>query len=237
MNKYTHPHIRVLVFAIIIIGSLVCNSLFLIALASVVCTTLIILNGLSSLYYKFVLFIVIPMFFLTAMVWGVWIAAPPHVEVGTDPYGGFTYSIIMALRIMVIGGASQLLFLTIKPIDLPSYLRFLGFSTLSIVVILSSLALLPEVKLRLEQILIARAAKGLLKCRSFFSGAMQLPYLIRPLVIWVLNSAVSRAEGWTKKLSVIQLLENRILHISMRKSILSLVVCSLWFGLVVYSRI
>ena len=72
--------------------------------------------------------------------------------------------------------------------------------------------LIPEMKIRAAQIFDARCARGLLRDRSLFSRARQLPVILRALVSWALRSAIDRAEMWNHRrmFTAVQQLPTRV---------------------------
>ena len=89
-----------------------------------------------------------------------------------------------------------MLLLSIAPEDLLATLRRLRLPDDLIVMVLSTIAVLPELQLRADQVLTARLARGLWGRGGFLSRVLQLPHLLGPLVSWTLRSALQRAEVW-----------------------------------------
>ncbi len=56
--------------------------------------------------------------------------------------------------------------------------------------------MIPDLKLRTEQVLTARAARGLVGRRTIAAKMAQIPRILMPLVSWALRSALLRAELW-----------------------------------------
>jgi energy-coupling factor transporter transmembrane protein EcfT len=154
--------------------------------------------GLLNRYLRFLLLIQLPMMIMLILVWGFVTRAPPNMPMGSDPRGGIMFALIIALRLAVVGGAFQLAMLSIPSRLLPETLRGWGLRGEGLVVALGVFAVEPELKLRAEQILIARRARGLLG-GSRWAGLKQFPRLLRPLFVWSIRSAVHRAEIWENR--------------------------------------
>ncbi len=112
-----------------------------------------------------------------------------------------------SFRLLVLGSLWQLCFLTLSPEDLVPTLRAWGVRRGALIVALGSLAVLPDVVTRSQQVLIARYARGFLGSASWWSRVRQLPFLLPPLVAWVLRASIQRGENWQHR-GLIQNLEN-----------------------------
>jgi energy-coupling factor transporter transmembrane protein EcfT len=167
----------------------------------VVTAALIVLLSFESMVWKYLKFLAIvqlPMTIMLVAVWGWVAAAPPGMPMGSDPRGGVNFALLISLRLAVLGGAFQLAMLSIPPKFLPATLRGWGLRGEGLVVALGVFAVEPELKLRAEQILVARRARGMLG-GSRWAGMKQTPYLLRPLFVWSIRSAVHRSEVWEQR--------------------------------------
>jgi hypothetical protein len=117
----------------------------------------------------------------------------------SDRIGGIEYGLLVVLRLAVVGGVFELTFNTLKPSDLPGVLRGMGLKGDWLVIVLGSFALLPELMRRADQIVTARLARGSLSSASFSARLTQLPFILKPLFVWVIRSAIQRAESWEQK--------------------------------------
>jgi energy-coupling factor transporter transmembrane protein EcfT len=156
------------------------------------------IDGLLWRYVKFLLIVQLPMTIMLVAVWGWVAAAPPGEPMGSNPRGGAIFALLISLRLAVLGGAFQLAMLSIPSQLLPATLRGWGLKGEGLVVALGVFAVEPELKLRAEQILVARRARGLLG-GSRWAGLKQLPRLLRPLFVWSIRSAVHRSEVWEQR--------------------------------------
>lgn len=162
----------------------------------VILVPLTVLCGIFRQHVRFVLTILAPMAVTLLVVWGWIVAAPPGAIPGSSPEEGFSFAGLITFRVALLAGICQLCFLTIPLHNLAPTFRGWGLKGDGLVIMLGTFALIPELKLRTEQVLTARYARGLVAKRTFFSRVLQLPYLLRPLLAWVLRSAIQRSENW-----------------------------------------
>jgi energy-coupling factor transporter transmembrane protein EcfT len=192
------PAARLATLVILPVATFINNRLGLLPIVIVVLGIFLTIDGLLPRFLKFLLFVQLPMTVMLVAVWG-WVAkAPPGMPMGSDPAAGVRFALLISLRLAVLGGAFQLIMLSIPSRLLPATLRGWGLRGEGLVVALGVFAVEPELKLRAEQILIARRARGLLG-GSRWAGLKQLPRLLRPLFVWSIRSAVHRAEIWEQR--------------------------------------
>lgn len=155
--------------------------------------------GHSRQHVIFLAIVVAPIGIMLVLVWGWIVGAPPGALAYSDHAGGVTFAAETTLRIALLGGLFTLVVRTIPQEEVVSTLRAWGCRKETLVVLVGTLALLPELRARAEQILTARYARGLIADRRFTSRLRQLPYLLRPLTAWVLRSALQRGETWAQR--------------------------------------
>src|SRR5579872_4378075 len=156
------PAARLATLVIIAIATFICTRLTLLPTVIVVLAFFLAVDGLLMKFIKFLLVVQLPMTIMLVAVWG-WVAkAPPGMPMGSDPAAGVRFALLISLRLAVLGGAFQLIMLSIPSRLLPITLRGWGLRGEGLVVALGVFAVEPELKLRAEQILIARRARGLL---------------------------------------------------------------------------
>jgi energy-coupling factor transporter transmembrane protein EcfT len=198
------PAARLATLLILIVATFIDTRLISLEVMIVVLAILLAVDHLLPRFLKFLAFVQLPMTFMLVAVWG-WVAkAPPGVPMGSDPRGGAMFALLISLRLTVLGGAFQLIMLSIPSRFLPATLRGWGLRGEGLVVALGVFAVEPELKLRAEQILIARRARGLLG-GSRWAGLTQLPRLLRPLFVWSIRSAVHRAEVWEQRAMLLRI--------------------------------
>lgn len=151
------------------------------------------------LYLRFLLTVVAPVSIALFLVWGWLVGAPPSATPGSAPDAGVQFAALVSLRLAALGGIWQLSFLTIPVIELPGTLSGWGVRGSLLTVCIGVISLIPEIRLRAEQIITARQARGLMPNRRVWTRVMELPRLLRPLLTWTLRSAIQRADVWRQR--------------------------------------
>ena len=106
------------------------------------------IDGLLPRFLKFLAVVQLPMTVMLVAVWG-WVAkAPPGMPMGSDPAAGVRFALLISFRLAVLGGAFQLVMLSIPSRLLPATLRGWGLRGEGLVVALGVFAVEPELKLR-----------------------------------------------------------------------------------------
>jgi len=194
-----HPRVRGLAALLAIVGTLTVTSVLGAALAWIVVVLLLAVNGRMRKHLKFVLTFVLPISCALFVVWWGIVGAPPGKLLRSAPGQGAAFAGLVSLRLALLGGLSQISLTTIKPHRLVSTLVAWGLKGELLVITVSAMTLVEEIKLRGEQVLTARYARGFVQRRSFVSDLMQLPFILRPLLAWVLRAAVQRGEVWEQR--------------------------------------
>jgi len=148
---------------------------------------------------RFALYALLPLAFALVGVWGWLIGAPPGASQGSDPLGGVTYGLRISARLLLLTGIFQLCFLSLPEQELAYTLQRWGLSSSGVAVVVGGLSLWPEAERRAQQIMTARYARGLVPNRRILTRIKQLPFLLRPLLVWILRSGVERAEAWRQR--------------------------------------
>jgi energy-coupling factor transport system ATP-binding protein len=156
---------------------------------------LVYVRALKS-YLRFVILILTPIALALVVVWGGIVQAPPGEPLGSSPKDGMLYAATIILRLGILSGLIQALFSGLKGASLLSGLKAWGVSGDLLVIILGTFVMLPEGRLRAEQVLTSRLARGLVKKRGFVGNVKQLPHVLRPMLGWTLRAAIERAELW-----------------------------------------
>ena len=231
------PAARLATLIILVAATFIDTRIVLLPIVLIVLGIFIAIDGLFPVFLKFLLGAELPMTLMLIGVWG-WVAkAPPGVPMGTDPIGGVRFALLISLRLAVLGGAFQLAMLSIPTRLLPATLRGWGLRGEGLVVALGVFAVEPELKLRAEQILVARRARGLL-AGSRWAGFKQLPYLLRPLLVWSIRSAVHRADVWEQRAMLLRVeqLPTEITPFSSAAGAISLALSILWLIAAIFFR-
>jgi energy-coupling factor transport system ATP-binding protein len=191
------PAVRGIVLFAVIVAILLCdNPVVLAAVLSVIILPLLIASGAVRLYLRFALLILSPIALALFIVWGGIVKALPGQPVGSSPTGGMIFATVITLRIALLSGLFQAIFGTMRGDKLISNLAKWGITGDLLIIILATLAIVPEGKLRADQVLTSRLARGLVKKRGWINNTRQIPYILRPMLGWTLRSAVERAELW-----------------------------------------
>ena len=106
---------------------------------------------------------------------------------------------MIALQLTVFAAVFQLCFLTIPQSQLLVTFWHWGIRKDNLIVAIGAFTVWPELKLRAEQILTARHARGLMRDRRFSTRLRQIPFLLRPLLTWSLRAAIQRSEFWGQR--------------------------------------
>jgi energy-coupling factor transporter transmembrane protein EcfT len=160
---------------------------------------LVAYTGVWREHLRFLGTIVVPIAVVLAAVWWGVIGAPPGARPGSAPLAGLAFALATATRIALLGGLLQLCLVTLKPFEIPSFLHAWGLRGEPLVIATAAVVLLPELRLRVNQILVARYARGLVGAPTPWARLRQIPFVLRPLLAWSLRSAIQRADMWKNR--------------------------------------
>src|ERR1039458_1809276 len=161
------PPARLLCVAIAIPGLIAINHLPSIAIAAVLASILCLaLPGVRGRHMKFVLWIWAPLAAWMFIVWGLVVGAPPGLALHTSTVEGVAYAARISLRLLAMVGLLQSCLLSIKPEQLAAGLLSLRIPRHLALVVLNVFVLGPEISNRLDQVLTARIARGLMRRNS-----------------------------------------------------------------------
>ena len=152
----------------------------------------VVLAGIAAAHARFVVVLTLPILLSLSVVWG-W--AAPH-RVPLPDTSGPEYALYLWLRLVACGGVLQTVLLPLaqRPAALRGFLQSLGVGSTLGILIMASIALVPEVRRRLDLVVDARRAQGV-ALRG--AGALrEAPRLLMPVVSSLLESASRRAELW-----------------------------------------
>jgi energy-coupling factor transport system substrate-specific component len=199
-SQSIHPVARGLATVIGIIGVyLADNVVVLVFVWLAIILPLCMTAGISRKHMRITGMVVLPLCLLLVALWGWIVGAPPDQMPGSNPEGGVQYALLISLRLAVVGGIFQLGFLSIPQAELLSTFWHWGIRRDNLIVAIGAFTIFPELKIRAEQITTARYARGLLPDRRLITRFRQLPYLLRPLLVWSLRAAIQRSELWDQK--------------------------------------
>lgn len=231
------PAARLVSLILVVVATFIIDRVLPLALAIGALVILTARAELLSRYLRFLIFVQLPMMGMLILVWGYVTRAPPNEPMGSDPRGGIIFATLIALRLAVVGGAFQLAMLSIPSRLLPATLRGWGLRGEGLVVALGVFAVEPELKLRSEQILVARRARGLLG-GSRWAGMKQFPHLLRPLFVWSIRSAIHRADMWEQRAMLLRVekLPAEAAPFSAAAGAAALGLSVLWLGISIVTR-
>lgn len=199
-RSYPHPIVRVGAALIAIAAAFTTQNIWLLAGGALIGVVgLSILAGIHRAFLRFAIAVVLPISLALFVVWGWLVGAPPGQPLNSAPNAGFAYGAVVSLRLLILGGVGQLCMLTVRANDLPATMRAIGCGSQAIIVMMATFALLPELRFRTDQIITARYARGLVGKRNFLNGMLQVPFILRPLLSWMLRSALQRADAWRQR--------------------------------------
>jgi energy-coupling factor transport system substrate-specific component len=188
-SQSIHPVARGLATLIGIIGVFLAdNVVVLVFVWLAVIVPLCMTTGISRKHMKMNGMVVLPLCLMLVGLWGWIVGAPPDQVPGSNPEAGVQYALLISFRLAVVGGIFQLCFLSIPQAELLSTFWHWGIRRDHLIVAIGA-----------EQIITARYARGLLPDRRLISRFRQLPYLLRPLLVWSLRAAIQRSELWDQK--------------------------------------
>ncbi|MES2354503.1 MAG: energy-coupling factor transporter transmembrane component T [Pseudomonadota bacterium] len=234
--RYPHPIARLVATGLGIAGVLLTNNLPLLAVGVFFgVMPIMLVAGTIRPFLRFVLAVVLPIAIALLFVWGWLVGAPPGVPIGSAPIEGMAYAGVISLRLILLGGIGQLCLMTVRPGDLPATLRSIGIKGDALVIALASYALVPELRLRMEQVITARHARGLLPNRNVITRIKHFPFMLRPLFGWVLRSALQRTETWRQRGLRFDTMGN-VLHVSQKHSAMVIALSLLWVSAVLFTK-
>jgi energy-coupling factor transport system substrate-specific component len=200
VSRSVHPAARGLAALFGLAGTLMAQDTALLMFAWLgVILPMTVMTGVARPHTKVITGVVVPLGLILIAVWGWLVAAPPGGIPGTDPDGGVAYALHIAVKLAVLVGVFQLCFLSIPPSELLGTFWNWGVRGDYLIVAIGAFTIWPELRLRAEQILTARFARGLMPDRRLVTRLRQAPFILRPLFAWSLRAAIQRSEMWEQR--------------------------------------
>lgn len=191
------PMARGLALLAVIAAILICDNPTVLAGAlSIIVLPLLVASGALKLYVRFLALALAPIGLALFVVWGMVVKAPPGQPIGSSSTDGMIFAALITLRIALLSGLFQAFFCGMKGDKLVTTLANWGVTGNVRMIIVATFAMVPEGKLRADQVLTSRLARGLVRKRRWISKVLQIPHLLRPMLGWTLRSAIERAELW-----------------------------------------
>lgn len=194
------PPARLLSAVVLVAALIVATSLRALAPAAALAAMLsLTIPASRRAHLRFILWIWLPLAVWLMVVWGWIVAAPPGAPLHSDGTGGLFYALRIALRLEAMVGVMQAAFLSMSVEQMGAGLRSLRVPRHIVFVIMSVVALGPELSKRADQVLTARIARGFQVRKSWWRAARNLASTLMPLVAWGFRSATVRADFWAQR--------------------------------------
>lgn len=144
-------------------------------------------------------FVLLPIVALLFLIWAFLLATRPGQPIGSDGAGGFAFATTTSLRLVLVTYLAFTTLAQIPPTLVPAVLRLWGLRGEGLLLACGALALPAELKHRAQRVVDARFARGLPGHRSILARVVHLPFVVRALVIWTLDTAIGREEEWERR--------------------------------------
>jgi len=131
-----------------------------------------------------------------AIVWGLIVRGSPEQP---DVHGipiGLEYAAMISLRIAALASVFQAALLSLRGFQRVRYWSRLGLPPSAVAGIVSIFDLWPDFVRRVDQVVAARCARGLMTDRRLSTRVRQIPFAFRTLFLSSLDSSMDRAVRW-----------------------------------------
>lgn len=191
-----HPFTRIVLFLLLGTGIFfVENPLYFIILYTIILLPLIIIQKAIKTHLYFIAFGMLP-FYLSYIFLYRYITE----NMTWRELHFFT------MRTMVIISLVQVIF-TLVGEELIFSLKKWRIKNDTIILIISSVTLLEDIKRRSDIIINARFARGYISKRTWWNKIVQMPYILVPLIISILKTAELKAVNWQQR-NIIELISS-----------------------------
>lgn len=208
MTLAPSPPARILCTVALVAGILLVPNLRVLAATFAAATCICVaMPHVRGVHLKFLFWIWLPLAAWLFVVWGFIVAAPPGAPVHSNSVGGLLYAGRISVRLAAVVGVMQALLLSVSLDQLGRGLFSLRIPRPIVLVVLSVFALGPELRKRMDQVLTARAARGLMRGGGRWRAVRNTASTLVPLVSWGFRSAALRSEFWLQR----RLLESPVL--------------------------
>lgn len=185
-----HPYSRVLFLVCGLVGSAVCQNIWLLAgFWIAVLIPLAIFTGKFKSHLRFLFIGAVPMFLLLYL--SSFIQKANHLS-------GLEIAAQTVLRVISLATVAQLM-LSIPLEQIISTFKAWGMKGNAMVLSLGAYTVWADMVNRSDKIITARFARGFVAKRTLLSRLSQIPYLIIPLTIGMMRAAVVRSDSWDQK--------------------------------------
>lgn len=233
-SQFIHPMTRVTGFVFGLLGILNASEVLLVVGYLTLLFVLFFSKQILS-HLKLVLISGLPFLLLLIVVHGINLSEGISVS-----ESGMTYANSVFVKIVMLMALFQFS-LSIPSIELFDLLKYLRVKKYLKWIILESYSSLQELFQKTDQIITARLARGYVEKRNWFNLIKQVPFIIRPLLTGLLNSAFDKSLNWKQMrfmeyLSEMEESNSLFLNYPKRRSILISCGFFLWFLLTIINR-
>jgi len=194
------PLLRLALFLLAATGAILASSPLVLGAGWIgIAVPLAILTGTAIAHARFLVIVVTPIAVMLFVVWGWLIGAPPGAGHDSDRIAGILFAATTSLRLVVLGAAAQLFLLTIPRSQLTSTLRAWGLRGDLLLAGLATFVFFPELRVRADQILTARMARGLVPDLRLTTRIRQIAPSLGLLFTLAVRAAVNRADHWAEQ--------------------------------------
>lgn len=187
--------------AVILLAGLfaVTDVLSIVLLAAAALLVCLAVPAARRAHLVFMLWIWLPLAIWLMVVWGAIVGAAPGAPLRSDSVGGLLYAVQVSARLEAMAAIIQASFLSIPLEQLGASLLTLRTPKPLVLVVVSVFALGPELTKRAEQVVTARAARGLATHDRGLRAVRGVASTLMPLIAWGFRSAAARAEYWNQR--------------------------------------
>lgn len=130
------------------------------------------------------------------IVWGLIVRGAPEDPVGLGVQSGLAYAAMVSLRIAALASVFQAALLSLRGYERVRYWSRLGLPASAVAGVVSIFDLWPDFARRVDQVVAARCARGLMTDRRLITRVRQFPFAFRTLFLSSLDSSMDRATRW-----------------------------------------
>jgi energy-coupling factor transporter transmembrane protein EcfT len=186
---------------VLAVGAILCSSAVTTMLAALALAegALLFSSPARKAHYVFLTWAILPFALCNIFLWGWLIGAPPGLPHGSDAQGGVLYAAAMTARLALLAAAFQLCFSGQSVPQLLALFRSWGIKGDLLLIVAGAFTLWPELRERIDHVVTARYARGLVRKRSILGSIIAFPFVLRPVIFGSLHHSVERADMWQRQ--------------------------------------
>jgi hypothetical protein len=131
-----------------------------------------------------------------AIVWGLIVRGSPEDETVRGIGSGLEYASLIAFRIAALASVFQAALLSLRGFQRVRFWSRLGLPPSAVAGLVSIFDLWPDFVRRVDQVVAARCARGLMTDRRLRTRVRQIPFAFRTLFLSSLEASMERAIRW-----------------------------------------